>query len=47
MKLFSDTDNPAGVGYFIPQQTTTSLYVNGIQLETDDTFIPKSSNFPR
>ena len=46
MKLFSDTDNPAGVAYFIPQQTTTSLYVNGIQLESDDTFIPKSSNFP-
>tara|TARA_B100001989_G_scaffold20924_1_gene12785 strand:+ start:368 stop:1291 length:924 start_codon:yes stop_codon:yes gene_type:complete len=46
MKLFSDTDNPAGVAYFVPNQVQTKLYVNGQSLDVDDTFIPKSSNFP-
>jgi hypothetical protein len=46
MKLFSDTDNPAGVAYFVPQQTTTQLYVNGQCIQVDDNFIPRSSDFP-
>jgi len=27
--LFNDTDAPAGVAYFVPEKTNTSLYVNG------------------
>ena len=31
--LFEDTDAPAGVAYFVPEETNTSLYVNGKQIQ--------------
>ena len=46
MKLFSDTDNPAGVAYFVPQRTATGLYVNGKEFIPNIVHTPKGSNFP-
>ena len=47
MKLFSDTDNPAGVGYFIPESCLkTKLYINGKSISTDKNDIPTPTNFP-
>lgn len=32
-QLFSDTDTPAGVAYFVPENTNTNIYVNGEKIE--------------
>ncbi len=42
MKLFSDTDNPAGVAYFVPYKVDhTKTYINGKSISLDDTNTPK------
>jgi len=32
-KLFSDTDSPVGVAYFVPYETEHKIYVNGEEIE--------------
>lgn len=44
-KLFSDTDVPVGVAYFIPEVvSSTKLFVNGKEVIIDKKYIPKNSN---
>ena len=47
MKLFSDTDNPAGVAYFVPYTVEkTRTYINGQYIELDYEYTPRNCEFP-
>ena len=46
MKLFSDTDNPAGVAYFVPQHVcNTRTFINGKEVFLNVDNIPVHTNF--
>jgi len=47
MKLFSDTDAPAGVAYFVPHTVKkTRTFVNGKEIHLSANNTPIKSNFP-
>ena len=47
MKLFSDTDNPAGVAYFVPESiNTTRTFISGKEINLTANNTPRSNNFP-
>lgn len=47
MKLFSDTDAPAGVAYFVPKKVNkTRTFINGDEVFIGDWNIPKAVKFP-
>ena len=47
MKLFDDTDNPAGVAYFVPEHThAPRTFINGKELFLSSNNTPRSNNFP-
>jgi hypothetical protein len=46
MKLFSYTDNPAGVAYFVPYKVkTTRTFINGKEIVLNDDNTPKTCDF--
>jgi hypothetical protein len=47
MELFSDTDNPAGVAYFVPDKVdTTRTFINGKEVHLNATNTPITTDFP-
>jgi hypothetical protein len=47
MNLFSDTDNPAGVAYFVPNKVkSTRTFINGEEIHLTSENTPVSVNFP-
>lgn len=47
MELFSDTDNPAGVAYFVPNNVdTTRTFINGKEVHLNATNTPITTDFP-
>lgn len=47
MELFSDTDNPAGVAYFVPNKVNkTRTFINGKEVHLNANNTPITINFP-
>jgi hypothetical protein len=47
MELFSDTDNPAGVAYFVPNKVdATRTFINGKEVHLNATNTPITTDFP-
>jgi hypothetical protein len=47
MELFSDTDNPAGVAYFVPNKVNrTRTFINGKEVYLNANNTPRTINFP-
>lgn len=47
MKLFSDTDNPAGVAYFVPEYVNAPrTFISGKEINLTANNTPRSNNFP-